>query len=270
MPDGRFHGRWRYWWAELTTRTHLPRRVTSDPMLSSTLGLAVGRPTRFFLGYGLRTVPRTHKLSQLHFRVWFSRTIFESMLIVLSILLALGVRAWQDGREVRQLITRSLTSFRYEIAQNRSRIDDLYRYHAGLQSLLAEMNGQSGTESIEDIGNVLDSLQSAVLLTSAWDTALATGALGEMEYETVFVLSLTYSYQQKFQTLYNTRLTDVLDLATDDSMSLRRLSDSANRYVAEITAAEGELLAAYDQAMVLLSDDPAELEPDQERAASLP
>ena len=213
-------------------------------------------------------MPRTRKRSHLHFKVWFSRTIFESLLIVFSILLALGVRAWQDSREVNQLIARSMTSFREEIARNRSRIDDLYRYHVGLQSVLAEMSAHSDSESKQDIDNVLDSLQSAVLLTSAWDTALATGALGEMDYNKVFVLSLTYSYQQKFQTIYSSRLDDVLDLTGNDSVSAKRLSASATRYLAEITSAEGDLRAAYDEAMRMMQDGELDEEPD--RAASLP
>jgi len=92
-------------------------------------------------------MPRTHRRSHLHFEIWFSRTVFESLLIVFSILLALGVRAWQDTREVKQLITRSMTSFQSEIARNRVRIDDLYRYHVGLQSVLAEMSAGAGTGS---------------------------------------------------------------------------------------------------------------------------
>ena len=213
---------------------------------------------------------RTTKRSHLHFKVWFSRTVFESMLIVLSILLALGVRAWQDSREVHQLIDRSLQSFRNEISQNRNRMDDMYRYHVGLQSVLAETNSSEDPESVQAIGDILDSLQSAVLLTSAWDTALATGALSEMEYETVFVLSLTYSYQQKFQTLYNARLDDVLDLMSNDNVSARRLSTSATRYLAEITGSEGELLAAYDEAMLRLVDAPAEPEPEPLQSSALP
>ena len=213
---------------------------------------------------------RSPKRNHPHFRVWFYRTVFESMLIVMSILLALGVRAWQDGRQVRQLISRSLTSFQNEIVRNRSRIDDLYRYHEGLQSLLREMNGQSNPESTEAVSNILDSLQSSVLLTSAWDTALATGALADMQYETVFVLSLTYSYQQKFQTLYNSRLDDVLELTTDDGVSPGRLTDSANRYVSEITASEAELLAAYDQALDMLTGGARDSASGQAATASLP
>ena len=188
----------------------------------------------------------------------------------MSILLALGVRAWQDGREVEQLIARSLTSFQYEITQNRSRIDDLYRYHAGLQSVLAETDVHSNPSASEDIRNVLDSLQSAPLLTSAWDTALATGALSEMDYELVFVLSLTYSYQQRFQTLYNTRLTDAFDLTTADNVLPLRLSTNANRYLAELTTAEAELLAAYDQATELLAASPDDSEFALAEAPSLP
>lgn len=188
----------------------------------------------------------------------------------MSILAALGVRAWQDGREATQLISRSLSSFQNEIVQNRNRIDDLYRYHAGLQSVLVETNIHSEPESIQDIHNVLDSLQPAVMLTSAWDTALATGALSEMEYETVFVLSLTYSYQDRFQTLYNTRLNDVQDLSTDDSVTPVKLAGDAIRYMAELTTSEAELLAAYDQAIELLSGAPAESEPEPEATARLP
>jgi hypothetical protein len=197
-------------------------------------------------------VARTPKRSHLHFKVWFSRTIFESLLIVFSILLALGVRAWQDSREVKQLISRSMASFQEEITRNQNRIEALYQYHMGLQKVLAEMSAHAGSESKQDIDNVLDSLQSAVLLTSAWDTALATGALGEMDYNKVFVLSLTYSYQQKFQTIYNSRLDDVLDLTGNESVSAKRLSDSATRYLAEITSAEGDLLAAYGEAVRLM------------------
>jgi hypothetical protein len=175
------------------------------------------------------------------------------MLIVMSILLALGVRAWQDGRDVRQLISRSMTSFQNEITLNRGRIDDLYRYHAGLLTVLAETDLHANPQSAEEIRNVLDSLQSTLLLSSAWETALATGALAEMDYEAVFVLSLTYSYQQRFQALYNTRLNDVQELTTDDSLPPPRLANTANRYMAELTTAEAELLDAYNQAMELFS-----------------
>ena len=61
----------------------------------------------------------------MQFRIWFSRTLFESVLIVISILLALTVAEVQEERELEQLVVRSLTSFENEISQNRNRIDDI-------------------------------------------------------------------------------------------------------------------------------------------------
>lgn len=69
---------------------------------------------------------------------WFSKAIFESVLIIFSILAALAVAEYQEDRELERLVSNSLSSFRYEIVQNRNRIDDLYPFHRGLQSVLTD------------------------------------------------------------------------------------------------------------------------------------
>ena len=188
----------------------------------------------------------------MHFRIWLSRTVFESMLIVLSILLALGVRAWQDERGVSQLIERSKTSFERELTLNKKTIDDLYPFHQGLQSLLAELEVESHPDKAHELRNILDSLQpEANLLTTAWDTALATGALAQMDYELVYALSLTYSFQERFRTLYNSGLIDQLSSnVTEDRAPT--LAYAAFRYVNGVTLRESELLAAYQQALEAL------------------
>lgn len=185
------------------------------------------------------------------------------MLIVMSILLALGVAAWQSDREISELIERSLTSFANEITQNRNTLDDLYRFHVGLQSLLLDLNVESHPEASDEIRNVLDSFQSTVLLTSAWDTALATGALAEMDYEIVLALSLTYSFQQRFETLYNTRLLEMLGGQRGGEQAAG-LAYASGRYIGEVTAAEGELLVVYQQALEVLGVALEEHTPDED------
>lgn len=182
----------------------------------------------------------------------------------MSILLALGVAAWQNEREVTELIERSLTSFANEITQNRNTLDDLYRFHVGLQSLLLELNVESHPDATDEIRNVLDSFQSTVLLTSAWDTALATGALAEMDYEIVLALSLTYSFQQRFETLYNTRLLGMLG-GPRTADQVPTLAYASGRYIAEVTGAESELLVVYQQALEVLGVALVELTPGDEQ-----
>lgn len=193
-------------------------------------------------------------MRSVHFRIWLSRTIFESMLVVMSILLALGVREWQDSRVTQQLINRSLESFERELTQNKNRIEALYPYHVGLQSILAELQVESHPDSERELRNVLNGFQSAVLLTTAWDTALATGALSDMDYELVYALSLTYSLQDRFRTLYNSGLIDLLNSNTT-SETAPTLAYAASRYVNDITTAEGDLLAAYQEALEQLQAD---------------
>ena len=171
------------------------------------------------------------------------------MLIVLSILLALGVRAWQDERNVHQLIERSMTSFERELTLNKKTIDNLYPFHQGLQSLLAELEVESHPDKARELRNIVDSLQpEANLLTTAWDTALATGALAQMDYELVYALSLTYSFQDRYQTLYNSGLIDQLssNLTADRPATL---AYATFRYLNDVTLRESELLAAYQQAL---------------------
>lgn len=200
----------------------------------------------------------------MRFRIWLSRTIFESMLVVMSILLALAVREWQDSRGARRLIDRSLLSFERELTQNKDYMENMYTFHLGLQNLLGEIEVESHPDAPQELRNILDSFQPAVLLTTAWDTSLATGALSEMDYELVYALSLTYSNQERFRTLYNTGLIDLLN----SNVSVDRapgLAYAALRYANEITASEADLLPYYQQALELLEMHgvPAETPPTE-------
>jgi len=191
----------------------------------------------------------------MQFRIWFSRTLFESVLIVISILLALTVAEVQEERELEQLVVRSLTSFENEISQNRNRIDDIYPFHLGLHSVLTELEAKEGGGSAVEFRNILDSFQSAVLLTSAWETALATGALTHMDYEIVSALSLTYSIQNRFQELHNSGLRELLSAANLSNENMPATTYAAIRYMGDVTRAESELQVVYQQALELIEMD---------------
>ena len=168
----------------------------------------------------------------------------------MSILLALAVKQWQDDNGKRSLIARSLVSFEREIATNKDRIDTLYPFHQGLQKLLSDLRDKPLTEdSAAEIRNVLEnSLQPAVLLTTAWDTALATGALAQMDYELAYAMSLTYSIQERFSSQYNSGLADLLaSTAATDSTPLGAYA--ALRFLNDLVASEAELQAVYQQAL---------------------
>jgi hypothetical protein len=106
-----------------------------------------------------------------------------------------------------------------------------------------------------------------VLQSTAWETALATGSLADMDYSLVSALSLTYGLQSRYEQTNreaNARLTsphaisgDVLDLAIYNSL----------QYLEDVTSMETELSVVYQEASSViraawlkLSGEEAELE----------
>ena len=60
---------------------------------------------------------------------WLPKALVESLLIVMSILLALGLDEWQEDKEIQELIDRSVINFSNELKRNNSRIEDVSAYH---------------------------------------------------------------------------------------------------------------------------------------------
>jgi len=187
---------------------------------------------------------------------WLPRALVESVLIVVSILFALALDQWQEDQEIQELIDRSITNFVNEVTQNRSRIEDVGAYHRGVQQILKRRSANGGLGSIE-FRNIMEALQPIVLTSSAWETAVATGALGRMDFELVSALTLTYNTQQRFDDNYRSILRTLLTPNSLQKQNLELTTYNASRFVADVTAAESELSVYYQQTLNILQQNAA-------------
>lgn len=193
---------------------------------------------------------------------WILKGIVESAFVVGSILLALAVDEWAQDQEYAELADQSLGIFEREILQNRARIDDAVPYHTGIRDFLGGMRVE--TSAPTDVVSIMEGLTPPVLLNTAWETALATGALTHMEFEVVSALSLTYSIQETFEDrarVDRPRLSPS-DATTPDASRAR--VEEAYDYVAALVRDEAELITVYDQALELIA---VHRDPDHEDAA---
>jgi hypothetical protein len=186
-------------------------------------------------------------------RVWLPRALFESVLIVFSILLALALDQWKEDQEIEELVNRFVASFEREILSNKSRIEDISAYHGGLQQLLTQQKDGRGLRSVKEFRDVMSALQSPPLLSSAWQTALATGVLSRMDYEMVAALSLTYSAQLRFDEAYQSNSRTLLAPANLDEDKLEITVFYAARFVADVTRSESELVVFYEQTLAMIA-----------------
>jgi hypothetical protein len=177
---------------------------------------------------------------------WLLRVSIESVLIVISILLALAVDQWRDTRNNRLLAQQSLEIFEREIRRNLAALDEMIPYHNGVREVATKMVEQP--ERVVEVRSLMEGLRPVVLHSTAWEAALATGALRYMDFETVYALSVTYSSQDRFREELRAgapRLVPGVDAGLPEMQQ-------AVGYLTEMTRSEQDLHAVYFQALKAL------------------
>lgn len=185
---------------------------------------------------------------------WLAEVIVQSIAVTVSILLALWVDQWKQRRAARDLATESMTNFVTEIRQNEARVDDILPYHEGLRSMLKqeEYTHSIHTQSEFQSAIGIDGLRPPSLLQTAWQTAIATGALTHLDYETVAALSLTYTLQDRFREDSRTGFQAVMQASDFGPGGGDIAVHSADNYLREVVNSENDLRATYAQAEKVL------------------
>ena len=184
--------------------------------------------------------------------VWLPRVIFESALIVLSILVALGLDEWREDRQAEETIQLALSNFASELRQNQARIEDAALFDQGLRSVLRNRYQNEEIESVDEFVNMVESYVPVVLQSTAWETALATGSLAKMEYNLVSALSLTYSLQNRYQLASRSGMADLTSPQNLSEESLNLAVYNSIRYLDGITSMEQELQVTYNEAFTVV------------------
>lgn len=183
---------------------------------------------------------------------WLPQALFESSIILFGIILAFALEEWKDEKKTENLIAHSITNFENEIKQNNSRIKDVMIFHKGIQRHLQKQSSKGKFNSIVKFRSIMDSMKPIALSNSAWETAVATGALAQMDFELVSALTLTYNTQKRFSENYRAT---VRTLLTPSSLTLQNLEltlHATSQFVTEVTAQEAELSIFYNQMLMML------------------
>jgi len=186
--------------------------------------------------------------------VWLPRVLFESALITVSILLALGLDEWREDRQDQETVEIALSNFIMELRQNKARVDDAAPFNRGLRDVLAQRYRDGDITSTTEFIDIVESYNSIVLQSTAWETALATGSVTIMEYNLVSALSLTYGLQSRYQQKTRDGLTDLMRPQNLSHEQLELAVYNSVRYLDNVTAMETELSVVYGEAETIILD----------------
>jgi hypothetical protein len=178
--------------------------------------------------------------------------LFESFLIVISIMVALALDEWRGTRQDDEMIRQALLSFASEIGQNQARIEDAAPFNQGLLNVLEQRYAEDDIADVDEFVNMVEIYTPVVLQSTAWETALATGSLAKMNYDMVSALSLTYSLQSRYQAATSTGMDEVMrpHNLSPDQMNLAIVNSI--RYLNSATSMEAELSVVYNEATAVI------------------
>ena len=180
--------------------------------------------------------------------IWLPQVTIESILIVVSILVALGLDSWREKRNDEEFVRTALSNFQIEIQRNQARIDDAAPFNQGLRVVLSQHYAVGDINTIDEFVSMVEIYSPAALQSTAWDTALATGSLAKMEYSLVSALSLTYSLQDRYDRNTRSGMNDLTSpqYLSDDTLKLAIYNSI--RFLDDVTGMEAELAVIYVEA----------------------
>jgi hypothetical protein len=179
---------------------------------------------------------------------WLPQVIIESILIVVSILVALGLDGWRETRADEEFVRTALSNFLIEIQQNQNRVADAAPFNQGLRQVLNRHYVADDIASVEEFVSMVESFTPAAPQSTAWDTALATGSLAKMDYNLVTALSLTYSLQDRYDITARAGMSDLTSPQYLSAEKLKLAVYNSIRFLDDVTNMEAELGGTYVEA----------------------
>jgi hypothetical protein len=183
---------------------------------------------------------------------WMPRVLFESALIVFSVLLALVLNEWRQSQMERAGIAQATAAIRSELQENRRLVEEALQYHPRLaESFTASSKSGAETPVLSDIDRGL--LHPGRVLRTAWESAQSSGATSRMDYMTLLRLSTAYSLQEEYE-----QLTRAMQQAAYDQILREGFDSMIRKYPRfimvqrDFAGHEQELLRLYDQALAAL------------------
>lgn len=131
---------------------------------------------------------------------WLPRALFESALIVFSVLLALILNEWRAESAERARVAEALSAVRVEIEENQRLVGASLEYHQRLVEAFTAA-ASAGAETPDPDVVTYGLLYPARVLRTAWESAQTVGLSTQVSYETVLDLSATYARQDEYAAL---------------------------------------------------------------------
>jgi hypothetical protein len=171
------------------------------------------------------------------------KILLEIVLIATGVFFGLAGEQWREHAHRRELAQEALRRFRTEIETNRNAVAAVKDYHATMQKKITAYL-RAKPEARKSMSVELQGIEPAAFEHTAWDLAIATQSLNDIDRDLAFALSRMYAVQQNYDGLSRGILQAMyVRTPTDDPDAFLA---TVHLYYADITLMEPRMLAMYD------------------------
>ena len=201
-------------------------------------------------------------------RRWLPRAVFESVLIVFSVILALGLTNWAEDRRTAHRVAEMRGFLIQEIRANRADLatDDYVPHHRRLKQGFAQAGGMPNMtvtrQSAEPAITALfagGGLRLAAPNDAVWTSVSASDLFEHLEPEEVFMLAQVYRAQESLESTNRAGYENaigLLDILSDEGDAHRQMM-RMTLYLEDLIQQETNLLRLYDRALARMDPDHA-------------
>lgn len=192
--------------------------------------------------------------------------ILEVFFIVLGVMVALAANEWRENRALAKRTDAALENIRLEILRNQQTLQQRLPYHEALrdslESYLPELRTVSFGQVSERRLGMQRGLYFLLVYDAAWQTALTSQVLSNVDYETLTVLSTIYQVQEYLKTVED-RTTGIITPANLQGENFYYAFILFRPAIHDIVGLEQNLLSLYDDALHHLSPEDAGETPEE-------
>lgn len=175
----------------------------------------------------------------------FSKILFEIFTVSIGIILGLIVNDWREDRAKEMRAAKALETIEKELEFNIEGVESRIDYY---HSLLSSMHKLASDPAIKQMNQVDEwkGTRPPLLKNSAYQMALNSGVLNDLDVEVTSALSEVYSFQAAFQDFISFASTNAALVDSDDSFyffytMMGLFEESADIYLKSYGQLEGQM-----------------------------
>lgn len=200
-------------------------------------------------------------MPSLRWRRWVPRAVFESALIVVSLVLALMLADWAEDRKTAERVSEARAYLVAEIAANRAVLvqDHILPHHrrlsAGFNSVAEDPTREQAMPAFEALFET--GIHVAPLRDAVWRSVSNSDLAGEFPLTEVFILSDIYRQQEQLGRISETFVGGVPTLLAglQSGVGVKAAVMSVTLHLGDVVASEATLIQQYDAALHRLDPD---------------